>query len=78
MSVTNTLNIFFLILFLAFLIGLIGAIKYFKKVSHWQGKISNQEYWICLAFGWCSLMLVCICGLFLLLGILMQIIFLFS
>ena len=78
MSVAKTLNIVFLILFFAFIVGIICAIKYFKKTSRWQGKISNQEYWSCLAFGWCSLMLVCICGLFLLFGIFMQIIFLFS
>jgi hypothetical protein len=61
--------VIYLIVFILFVAGLISSIKYFKHTASWEKFPSSEEYWSCLAWGWCSLMLTIICGIGLIAGI---------
>lgn len=57
-----TLLISFVVFLIPFIFGIISTTKYFKHTSKWEGNITNEEYWTCLLWGWCSLMLFILCG----------------
>ena len=56
------LCILFVVFFIPFVFGIISTAKYFKHTSKWGANVTNEEYWTCLLWGWCSLMLVILCG----------------
>ena len=56
------LCILFVVFLMLFVFGIISTEKYFKHTSKWKSNVNNEEYWTCLIWGWCSLMLVFLCG----------------
>ena len=72
------LIVLYVIVLIAFVGGLISSIKYFKHIESWDKFPSSEEYWSCLAWGWCSLMTTTISGLVLIVGIFLLIYCIFS